>query len=60
MVVDGREGGRGEAADPLPPAVRADNCAQAELWPEPLPDGLPAHWISNPAGIPHIVRVPAN
>jgi len=23
---------------------------------EPLPDGLPAHWIGNPAGIPHFVR----
>ena len=25
---------------------------------EPLPAGLAAHWISNPAGIPHIVRRP--
>lgn len=25
---------------------------------EPLPDGPPAHWIGNPAGIPHIVRAP--
>ncbi|WP_052850304.1 VOC family protein [Streptomyces avicenniae] len=25
---------------------------------EPLPPGLAAHWISNPAGIPHIVRLP--
>jgi catechol 2,3-dioxygenase-like lactoylglutathione lyase family enzyme len=24
---------------------------------EPLPSGLAAHWISNPAGIPHIVRL---
>ncbi len=23
---------------------------------EPLPSGLPAHWITNPGGIPHIVR----
>ncbi|XRQ06189.1 VOC family protein [Actinomadura welshii] len=25
---------------------------------EPLPAGLDAHWISNPAGVPHIVRLP--
>ncbi|GAB3647570.1 VOC family protein [Glycomyces tarimensis] len=24
---------------------------------EPLPEGLDAHWITNPAGIPHIVRL---
>jgi hypothetical protein len=37
---------------------QVDNYAQAELWLEPLPDGLPALWIGNPAGIPHIVRAP--
>ncbi|TDC61784.1 hypothetical protein E1200_28130 [Actinomadura sp. GC306] len=25
---------------------------------EPLPAGLDAHWISNPAGVPHVVRLP--
>lgn len=25
---------------------------------EALPAGLDAHWISNPAGVPHIVRLP--
>lgn len=25
---------------------------------EALPPGLAAHWISNPAGIPHLVRTP--
>ncbi len=24
---------------------------------EPLPSGLAAHWVSNPAGIPHVVRL---
>ena len=27
---------------------------------EPLPSGMNAHWISNPVGIPHIVRLPDN
>lgn len=26
---------------------------------EPLPAGLAAHWITNPAGIPHILRTPS-
>lgn len=30
--------------------------AQDEL--EALPTGLQAHWISNPAGIPHVLRHP--
>jgi catechol 2,3-dioxygenase-like lactoylglutathione lyase family enzyme len=25
---------------------------------EPLPAGLDAHWVSNPVGIPHVVRRP--
>ncbi|MCC3761782.1 VOC family protein [Glycomyces sp. TRM65418] len=25
---------------------------------EPLPPGMTAHWITNPAGIPHLVRRP--
>lgn len=25
---------------------------------EPLPSGMNAHWISNPVGIPHILRLP--
>lgn len=25
---------------------------------EPLPSGMDAHWISNPVGVPHIVRNP--
>lgn len=25
---------------------------------EPLPAGMAAHWISNPVGVPHIVRLP--
>ncbi|WP_280442811.1 VOC family protein [Nocardia brasiliensis] len=27
---------------------------------ESLPAGMAAHWISNPAGVPHIVRLPDN
>lgn len=27
---------------------------------EPLPAGMNAHWISNPVGVPHIVRLPDN
>jgi hypothetical protein len=25
---------------------------------EPLPNGMKAHWISNPAGVTHLVRLP--
>ncbi|NNH68521.1 VOC family protein [Nocardia uniformis] len=27
---------------------------------EPLPSGMNAHWISNPVGVPHIVRLSDN
>lgn len=28
--------------------------------PEPIPSGPHAHWISNPVGVPQIIRLPGN
>ncbi|MBE1490798.1 VOC family protein [Plantactinospora soyae] len=42
-------------------AVATDHLARHGVIPqdelEPFPSGLAAHWISNPVGIPHIVRI---